>query len=760
MPFDWKLALLDQIKALLPSTTLQDSQVPVSLAKAKVDQPITFGLEQLTFVVDGGAEVCIEAFNAPGDVDADGVLGTAPAKEDVTKLSPPLVLGQDGWLKYAVRARAKVQAGAELPFLSASGSGEGSLFVADYHVHALTDRVQDAVINDVQHLRLPMVLDHVLKLQPKEALAFQARTRLETSVTLKWADVFTSNLNALSRLLPAGTLVGIQTSAGASVSGSITVTDDFLLTFSREKAGAVVVSVQKGVVREPKLAAQVGVSVELADAQVVGAALDALVGLPGLAQFEALVNKLSTTQLNDVEKRALRLALDRLGLQGYEADATALKRAWEDRKTQVKQALTNMAAGKISAGFQYEYSRLSEEQTLLRMELPDEQLKKFHTSLVLGRLSRVLPQVDPGALRSYFEQDSRTLNEAWGFSLGFSKWELLHSQTQMKLQRVAQFGSPDHIHGPRRYAYVGVRSYEGGFFKDRGGWSVDFKCDMAEFKSEPTVRDFNYGLYMLLRRNGKLSEESLRQAIDEAIVWHVLDDADEDRVLQQIKDAARGGEVEVRLELKLADALFRELTSLMAFGQPEFFAKALARAMPWDTLSARANPEFRQGVYAPLWMAYLTEKAKDWTPQRAAQRAAAWLKQDRIAKGQDGQVAFWEGTGGANTFADVLDKNSRLADVSGMYGGTYVRWQRVVAGMAQLKDGLLQGGDPTLIDNVFSELEELWRVSFHVKAFGAMLLDLSTKSIQGLKAVERTFTVVTGTSPQQAQIVFSSSREG
>src|SRR5512140_3545521 len=137
MPFEWKLAILDQLKALLPDTSLQDAQIPVSLAKAKVDQPISFGLEGLNFVVDGGADVAIEAFNAPGDVDVDGVLGNAPTKEDVTKLSPPLVLGQDGWLKYAVRLRAKAQTGLNLPFVSASGSGEVSLFVADYRVHAL-----------------------------------------------------------------------------------------------------------------------------------------------------------------------------------------------------------------------------------------------------------------------------------------------------------------------------------------------------------------------------------------------------------------------------------------------------------------------------------------------------------------------------------------------------------------------------------------------------------------------------------------------
>jgi hypothetical protein len=763
MPFEWKLASLDELRGLFLDTPLQDAQVRVNLATVKVEQPISVGLEGLTFVVDGGAAANIEAFNSTGDVDLDGVVGDKPAQEDPSRLSPALVLGQDAWLKYAVRARAKAQAGASMPFLSGSGSGEVSLLVADYHVHALTEKLRDAINVDTRNLRLPLVLDHVMKLPPKEALSFQARTRLETSVSLHWADVFTTHLNALSRLLPPGTLLALRTSAGAAVTGSVQVTDDFQLTFSREKAGAVVVSVQKGAAREAKLAAHVGVTVESAvDPQLFGGVLDALVGLPGFSHFEKLVDKLSTTPLSDEEKKLLRLVLDRLGLGEYEADASALKKIWEDKKAQVRKVLVDLASQKIAAGFQYEYARLSDQQTLLRLELPDAQLQQLHTSLLLGRLTHVLKQVDPGTVRSYFLQDTRTLTEAWGFSLSFAKWRLFQSKFLKKLQRVTQFGSPDHVHGPRRYAYMGVRSYEGGLFQGSGRWSVDFKCDMGEFRSEPTVRDFNYGLYLQLYRQGELSESTLRQAIDEAIVWHVLDDADEALVLQQIQELAKGKAVEVRLEMKLADTMFREMTSLAAITPPELFAKALARAMPWDSSPARAYPEFRQSVYAPLWLAYLTEKAKDWTPKRAAARAEAWLKQDRIAKGAGGQVALWEGQGTAfpNTFADVLDKNSRLADVGGQYGGTYMRWQRLVVGMAMLRDGLQQGAEPALLERVFEALEELWSVSFHVKAFGALLLELSTRSTQGLKAVERTLTVVTGSGDQKGQILFSASREG
>ncbi|MBN1207637.1 MAG: hypothetical protein JXB05_22425 [Myxococcaceae bacterium] len=763
MSFEWKLASLDELKSLLLSTPLQDAQIRVNLATAKVEQPLSVGLEALDFVVDGGAEVAIEAFNSPGDVDTEGVVGDAAAPQDMTRLSPPLVLGEQAWLKYAVRARTKARGGVTIPFVAAGASGEVSLLMADYHPHPLTEDLRDALNKDTKNLRLPVVLAHVLKLQPKEALCFQARMRLEASVSMQWGDAFTSNLNALSRLLPGGTLLSLKTTVGAALTGNVTVSDDFIVTFSREQPGALVVSVQKGAAREAKLASAIGVSIESAvDPQLFGGVLDAIVGLPGATQFEKWLDKLAAKKLGDEEKKLLRLTLDRLGLSHHEADAVALKTVWEEQKAKTRQALVGLAAEKISAGFQYEYARLSERQTLARLELPDAQVKKLHTPLLMGRLAHVLKQVDPSMVRSYFHQDTKMVSEAWGFALGFSKWQLVQSLGQKKLHRVAQYGSPDHVHGPRRYAFLGVRSYEGGLFQGKGGWSIDFKCDMDEFRPQPTVRDFNYGLYLQIHRNGKLTDATLRQVIDEAIVWHVLDDADEEQVVAQIKEATKGQKVDVRLEVKLADPLIRELMPLVALGQPELFAQALARAMPWDTSSARANPEFRQRVYAPLWNSYLQEKAKDWTPQRAAQRAAAWLKQDPIAKGVGAAVAYWEGEGTArpNTFADVLDKNARHADIGGQYGGTYVRWQRLVAGMAQLRDGLQQGRDPGIIESVFEELEEFWRLSFHVKAFGALLLGLSMKTVQGLQAVERTLTVVAPADEPKTQLVFTSSREG
>ncbi|ADO75014.1 hypothetical protein [Stigmatella aurantiaca] len=764
MPFEWKLAKLDELKDLVSDAQLKDSQIRLNLASARVEQPLSLGFEGLSFVLDVGVEVAIEAFNSPGDVDAEGVIGEAATKEqeDASRLSPPLVLGpDDAWLKYAARTRVKAQSGTSMPFLSIGVGGDVSVLVADYHLHPLDRKARDAFLADTKALRLPFVTDHVLKLRPREALAFQARLRMETSMSLKWSDVFTSQLSALSRLLPAGTLLSLKTSAGASVTGSVTVSDDFLLTFSREKEGFLVVSVQKGAAREARLAAEVGVTVEAANPEVFGAVVDALVGAPGVAQFEKLVDKLASQplNLNDTEKDLLRWVLDRLGMEEYETDASAIKQAWEDRKAKAREIISQMAAEKLTVGFQYEYSRLSEQQTLLRMELPDAQVRQLHSLLMLGKMSDVLKKVEPGALRSYFHQNSETRREAWGFTLGFSKWQL-QSRDQKKLQRVVQYGSPDTLHGPQRIAYLGVRGYEGSLFGTKGRWSIDFKCDMEAFRIQPTVQDFQYGLYFQIARSGKPSSDELRQALDEAITWRVFDDADEETVFKDIQAAIQGQEVELRLELKFTDALMRELIPQVAAGDADPFARALGRVMPWNTTRARVEPEFRQELYAPLWKTYLLAKAKGWTPASAAALAADWLKRNPIAKGKAGEVAYWEGrgTGHPNTFADVLDKNARHADIGSSYGGTYVRWQRMVAGMALLRDALLQGRDPSILEKVFDELEEFWRLSFHLKAFGALLLELAPKTSQGLQAVERTFSVVPASGDQKAQRIFSASR--
>jgi hypothetical protein len=763
VPFEWKLAKLDELKVLVADAQLKDSQIRLNLASGQVEQPISLGFEGLSFVLDAGAEVAIEAFNAPGDVDADGVIGPALSEGDAagSRLSPPLVMGQnEAWLKYAARTRVKAQATSTVvPFLSLGVGGDVSVLVADYRLHPPERKAREAFLADAVSLRLPFVADHVLKLRPREALTFQARLRMETSMSLQWSDVFTSQLSALSRLLPSGTLLGLKTSVGVSVTGAVTVTDDFLLTFSREKEGALVVSVQKGAAREARLAPELGVTVGAENPEVFGAVVDALVGAPGVAQFEQLVDKLASRQLGDREKEVLRWVLDRLGLEEYEADASAIKQAWEDRKARVREAIEQMAREKLTVGFQYEYSRLSEQQTLVRMELPDAQVRQLHGLMLLGKLTEVLKQVGPGALRSYFRQDSETRREAWGFTLGFSKWQL-QSRDQKKFQRVVQYGSPDVLHGPQRIAFLGVRGYEGTLFGTQGRWAIDFKCDMEAFRIQPSAQDFQYGLYFQLARAGKPSANELRQALDEAIAWRVFDDADEETVFKELQESTRGQDVELRLELKFSDALMRELIPLVAAGDVDPFARALGRAMPWDTVRARADPEFRQALYAPLWKAYLVDKAKGWTPQLAASRAAQWLKRNPIAKGEGGEVAHWEGRGIAspNTFADVLDKNARHADIGSAYGGTYVRWQRMVAGMVLLRDALAQGREPGIIERAFDELEELWRLSFHLKAFGALLLDLSSKTAQGLQSVERTFSVVPRAGDGKVQRIFSASR--
>ncbi len=756
MSFEWKLARIEELIKGVPDVSLGDERVKLDLAKGSVEQPIVTGLEEVSFVIDASAEASIAAFNGPGDEDSAGVVGERPEKPDPTQLDPVLVPGEHAWLKYAVLARAKANAGASLPYLGGNSSVDASLLMADYHVHLPSDNARQAVHADARALRLPVVAAHVTSLQPNEALTLQVRAQLEAEFTVRWSDIFTANMSTLTNLLPQGTLVALEISLGSSLSGGLQLIDDFAIVFSRKDPGKIQVNFKKSNARKGKVAATIGVEIGAKDPDafkdVLEAALEGLLAHLKVERFEELLDKWIANNISPEEREIIVSAFHRIW--GIELPSDPAK-AWEDLKSKVRETIQQVAKERIKAGFEYEYARLHERTTVFQLELQDTDAIKLHPLLITGRVSKALELVDKSALRSYFYQDVSTKAQSWGFSLGFGKWQLLSGRDRQALRRVTEQSSPE-PGSPQRIAYLGTRTYEGDAFGHKAAWSVDFRCDMDRPSARPTAADFKYGLYLVLSRQGKLSRDELRHAVDDAIIWRVLDDADEEKLIDDIYAAAKDERFETRLELKISDVLFRNLLPLVAKAEIAPYGRALARAMPWNEVSCRAIPEQRQRIYAPLWNTYLVDKGVDWNPSRAARDTAGHLAKDPYAKGPANANVYWEKTGGVNSFAHVLDMNARSGSTK--YRDTYYRWEHLVHGMENLDKAISQGWHTKWIESVFAELEEMWGNSFYIKAMGALLLELAWDTPPGPDVIERTFSVVIGTDKPKKQIVFGSTR--
>ncbi|RKH36105.1 hypothetical protein D7Y13_24945 [Corallococcus praedator] len=739
----WKLVLLDEVSKVLPDAPLKGSDIRVELPNASYALPSGQKLGPLTFAFDVSAKGFIEGYDAPADVDAAGVVGEASSTPE--RLSPPLVFGDDqAWLKYAVEARVKAEVGFPLPYVALAANGDVRVLLADYHRHTQDTNARAALKANAGELRLPLLTSSLEKLGVGDAISFQARGELSVTATLDWTDVYTTNLQALTKLLSASTMVAFEAKAGATVSAKVKVTDDYAVIFSRPEAGKIRVQVKKVVAREAGVTADLHVEASLTDPAAVLAQvehiLEGLLSVP-LATFESLMTKLETHTLSEAETKVLRIVLDRLGFQELEAAPTALRTAWEKLRADARTRVQALAEAKFAAGFRYEYLRLREQTTLLSTVCTDAQAQALHPMLVGGDMSRAMQhmQTHNMVLEQCLLKEVSKESQAWGFSLRLGSWAM-GGNDERSLTQVVQRNSLER-EAPQRISFLGVRRYTGTLFTPYAHWTADFKADMSEFRKSPTVADFDLGLYLMLRRDArKRGEDDLRQSVDEAIIWGALDDAEEEEVLKRIRAASGGKAIETRVELKLDNRTLRDVITHSADPDaPTVFARALARALPWYSVPCRDRPTVRESVYAGLWRAYLDQ---NWSASDAAKTAAATLKNHPLV----GLFAYTEGQLGNSmlTFAEVIQKNP----------GTVSKWHDLRAGLLDLRNN--EQRSPAVFSGAFKALSQSWAQSFHLKATGAFFLELAARGGNGLATVERTFTVTvpdTGVS-----IVFSKSR--
>ncbi|MCY1036450.1 hypothetical protein OV207_33745 [Corallococcus sp. BB11-1] len=740
----WKLVLLDEVSKVLPDAPLKGSDIRVELPNASYALPSGEKLGPLTFAFDVSAKGFIEGYDAPADVDAAGVVGES-SRDPEKQLSPPLVFGDDhAWLKYAVEARVKAELGFPLPYVALAANGDVRVLLADYHRHPQDANARAALKANAPALRLPLLTASLTKLGVGDALCFQARGELSVTATLDWTDVYTTNLQALTKLLSASTLVAFEAKAGATVSAKVRVTDDYAVIFSRPEPGRIRVQVKKAVAREAGVTADLHVEASLTDPTAalaqVERVLEGLLSVP-LATFESLMTKLETHTLSEAETKVLRIVLDRLGFQELEASPSALRQAWEKLRADARTRVQALAEAKFAAGFRYEYLRLREQTTLLSTVCTDAQAQMLHPLLVGGDMATAMHrmQTEGMTLEQCLLKEVNRESQAWGFSLRLGSWALGGNDAR-DLTQVVQRNSLER-EAPQRVSFLGVRSYTSTLLTPYAHWTADFKADMAEFRKSPTVADFDLGLYLLLRRDArKRGDDDLRQCVDEAIVWGALDDAEEEDVLKRIREAAGGKAIETRVELKLDNRTLRDVILHAADPDaPTVFARALARALPWYPVPCRDRPAVRESVYAPLWRAYLDQ---NWSASDAAKTAAATLKNHPLV----GLFAYTEGQLGNSmlTFAEVIQKNP----------GTVAKWRDLRAGLLDLRNN--EQRSPAVFGGAFKALSQSWAQSFHLKASGAFFLELASRGGNGLATVERTFTV---TVPDTgASIVFSKSR--
>jgi hypothetical protein len=733
----------DAAKAL-KDKTLGDATLPSRLLSATAAHDVPFKLEAFTFSLRPEAAATVLVFNSKDDLQDDPMDGIIGSDDKASGLGPQLLFNdKHAWLAYHVTAGVKAEGGADLGALGLHIEGEKVVELCGYFRHTnRSQKIRDAIAQDVQPLRSALKAADLASLAEGEALAYRVRGKLSTKIEVSFADTLTANLNGLSAFLRTNTPLAITCKLGANLEFSASITDSFLVVFTRASKTEVRVAVKKGKVSS--LAASGGVGIEahlLSPETLAGGVKEILEGIAGdtVDTIDKLLKKKVVANLTNPEKSVLGRLLQRLKLDDNVTELASLRTHWETLKKEVSKEVTARVNTKVAAAFRYEYSRIRSESTLLQVRMPETVLAtkgsgNLHLALLKNDLAPVIEwcrktNVTP---EKYLHEQALTVKKAWGLSISLGKVSIggKDIETLESIKRT-------NFDGDEQVTFLGQRGYKGSWVGQQVSWMADLQAGMTTFATTPRLSDVELGFtFKWVWQEKKLSEEEIATYLDYADIWRATNSGS---VARDALLRLRNKTATISLEVKIDDFAVRELVKAANGASSERMAQAMAKAMPWHTFNARAIAERRTRLYTRLWATYFDDPSRSY-------REYAAIARNTLQQSDEGvEVAFLEGeipTHAATTawpvsFAEML----RLNGTSNTnLSGIHTDWQRFHKAVRTLHDGIAANAAPDHLKGVFKDFCPLWSQSLQLRAVGVYWIDLAAE-LGLLGHVERTLTL-------------------
>ena len=699
-----------------PHAKLNDVRIGLDLASASVAVPISLGDGvPLALEIKAGATSRIDGFNAADQRDVDGVIGGDDA--------PIRFAGGSAWLKYSVQATAR--AVADLNAGTAAGQLQAAeqVRLCDYRRHDIDESIAVAIRRDIERPRLISVVDSIRALQPRDALAVRTAGTLQANIEVSWADVFTSEIGSLARLLRSPAPFGIRIDAGVKATASISVNDEFALTFTRADGGAGYrVFVRKAKISDARATVGVTAVVAAAQPEVVAAAVNGLLDVE-LSRVRPLVARPGGT-LTPTEHQLIQDLAERLGVSPTSA---ALSKALDSLEASVGDKIAGAVKTKIETAFAFEYGRIEENATLFQATLTDEALTATHPPLLRRNLAPVLAAPKGVGIEKYLNETTVTRTRAWGFTLGIGNRKLFSKDTNRTTRSIRE-GTP----GTSR-SYAVLHAYD----MTRRNWSMSLKAETLSFVppgAPVTASSFAYGLHLLSSEQPKVFDEHQSDyCADMAVLWGVCREGQAD-VLKAKFPGVGTKDVSWAAQMTINDeALKKELWARLAALPAVDFAPALAAAVEWNrgVAGTIASVARRRQLYFPVWQHYLQNPAVGaggvsqfaYDHLRVDAPATARLEKSGYATVDDRLTAAGLAEKNDDTRPDVAD---------------------FLRGAKNLADALASPTDERgVIEKSFQHMSRMSDESHQVRALGVLLLDLARKSVY-LPGVTRTLSFTVG----------------
>ncbi|MYA34898.1 MAG: hypothetical protein F4164_02470 [Gemmatimonadales bacterium] len=728
MPGPGKLDLgdLDLHLADHASRRLDDPELPdPTLLKRSLERDVSIVRDDLSFTV--GGEAVVDVFNAPGDEDPAEVFGPPPdhpARSTTFEFRPPIHFAADSaWLAYRASARVEAKGGFKAAKFGFAGEADGaaSILFHDYRRHGAEDLVGPSVARDLATPRFVISAADVRALSPGEALALEVNGKLAAALTLKWSDVFTGNIAALSGLLAPGEDLGVKVGASLRASFKVEIEDHFLVVFSRREPGEIRVAVRKSDRDRLRVRAAARISVRFADRaqteEALRAAVEALLAEP-LERVREILAKPGVGDLDPRERAAAERLVDRLGIEGRRLRLDSLRKKVERLERDAAELIVKMAKQQVRFGVDFDYSRTRTEEAIIEATFDEERLggrfDALHRAMLGGDFKKVLEDGASAAatgvtLHRFLQQETVKRTKSWGVSLELGDFLRMGGKARSYVRETMR---RDRRLDRSRFSFTALDGYVGSWGGETCEWKTTLTAKSRDWtpREAPAADALDYSLGFLVRHEKpRLSSRDAGRLVDLAVLWGSVTAGGAPEARARLERVAGSrGDVKVSFQLGFRKSTFDTLLALLARGDARGIGLALARAVPGVAGEpGRDTPIVRQLLYGDPWREYLEDRTLSAGELAAAAAEAARRAGHAGLAGFERRMRHWW------TVGDLARKN----------GETRERWADLARGAARLRDAISGGGPHTEVREAARLLSRGWEHAFHQRALGVYLVE-------------------------------------
>lgn len=723
-------------KALNDPTLLSD---PVKLSASK---ELSFSKGGFTFSIKPESSLEVALFNQTTDIDPDGLINS---KAPIITLDPT----QAAYLKYSLNVGATGTAGGNAGGFALDLNVSKIFTTGLYKKHDPTDKVPLTIVSDISSFLSIFDWTSVAALNAGDALFTSAKGKLEGKLGFSWTDIFTQSMSALTKLLPADLTLDIKLSPSVSASFSASVEDNYLCAMKRMGDDSLLVTISK--VKSSSVAGEIGASIgiQFADPDVLEAQLNAIVDqvLASVTSYAGniaqLIQKFQTNTLSPAEKEILDGILKRLKLDALADPVASLTSFIENLRTKAMSTTKAIAHASASLSFEYEYSRISENEELLSVQISQELLETLHPKLIGFKTDTLLSEVKantPGiTLNNYLNRKTLTVNKSWGLGLSLLGAPVFSGKTIKKKISASQ----TNMQGQQQNSLDQIIGYQREWMGESTDWVTDFNAKMPAFSASatPTLNEFDLSFYVQMTSGMKVRKEKhLQELLDIGVMWGAINESELPRIIEKYMPMVK--KQVVTTEAKMTFKPTAMLAMIQQLGQLGWnnatigiLSKAMASSMSyWNNFPLRQSVSKRTDAYTGVWQAYLTDADKPLS--YFADLSKQYLQQyGNVAP----MLVSKEGQAGSSP------NDNYAANVMYMNPSTAADAQAFVKGLSLLKEGI--AGNQTFNDSfqtAYQNMSQFFSQSFYVRTLGCLLNEF-TQANPGIDGFsERVFTISWG----------------